>query len=92
LGWAFSASVFPRPFTWPGLGIEAELVHGEDGKDPVISQRETDLSGRVDLDREDLHGADLESANLWDAGLTEADLEEAVQSGADLTGAIVTQE
>jgi Pentapeptide repeats (8 copies) len=64
--------------------IEAELVHRKHGKIPVISLEETDLSGGVDLDREDLHSANLADANLQDADLAGADLRSANLEEANL--------
>jgi hypothetical protein len=67
--------------------IEAELVHGEDREDPVISLMETNLSGGVDLDNEDLHGANLERANMRSANLAGANMDSAVLREADLENA-----
>jgi uncharacterized protein YjbI with pentapeptide repeats len=71
--------------------IEATLVHSKEGETPVISLRETDLTG-MDLDQEDLHGAilsraDLQNANLAGTNLEDADLEEAVLRDTNLEGA-----
>ncbi len=66
--------------------IEAELVHGKNGEDPVISLEETDLRG-VDLDREDLHSVDLKNAVMHDANLEGANLEDADLEQAKLTRA-----
>ena len=71
--------------------IEADLVQGKDGGEPVVSLEETDLNG-IDLDNEDLRGAILENAELRFADLAGADLrganlEDAHLLGADLKGA-----
>lgn len=65
---------------------EAKLIQRSDGKDPVISLRETDLEA-IDLDGEDLRGVILEDASLEYTNLRGADLEGANLERVDLKGA-----
>jgi hypothetical protein len=81
--------------------VEADLVQGVDGREPVISLSGADL-GDVNLSGADLHGANLREAFLRGASLSGADLRGASlgitkagfahlsganQSGADLSDA-----
>jgi len=60
---------------------EADLVQRVDGKEPIISLREADLSDAT------LFMPNLSGANLRFAYLSDADLGDAYLSGADLRGA-----
>jgi hypothetical protein len=76
--------------------VEADLVQGVDGREPVISLSGADL-GDVNLSGADLHGANLREAFLRGASLSGASLgitkagfahlSGANQSGADLSDA-----
>jgi uncharacterized protein YjbI with pentapeptide repeats len=68
--------------------IEADLVQRVDGRDPIISLRDADLSGAnlygANLRNANLSNADLEAADLFDADLRDANLSGAYLRGADL--------
>jgi uncharacterized protein YjbI with pentapeptide repeats len=66
--------------------VEAHLVHGVDGRDPIIGLNGADLRD-ADLPNANLIGASLFDANLFFANLSGADLPNADLSGADLSGA-----
>jgi uncharacterized protein YjbI with pentapeptide repeats len=67
--------------------VEADLVQGVDGRDPIIGLSGADLSNTKGLAQANLEGANLSEANLRDADLTQANLRDADLSGANLSGA-----
>ena len=68
--------------------IEAELVQGAEGRAPIVSLMDADLSN-ANLHGADLRGAQLIGANLSNAFLKVADLREADLFLADLRGAFL---
>jgi uncharacterized protein YjbI with pentapeptide repeats len=78
--------------------MEAKLVQSIDGKDPIITLSDADLSGAdlpfadlsgAKLVRTVLYGTDLAFADLSGADLATANLNNADLTGADLSGALI---
>ena len=68
--------------------VEANLVQGGEGRDPIIILRGADLRKAFLYDAADnLSGADLRNADLTDANLSDADLTDSNLHRADLSNA-----